>query len=107
MLILFGLILIMYAFKSMRNTPAFHQLSAVCFRAGVLHASLMSALLSADVTSCHMKAGHFMREHAISRETQTRSGYNPLLQDYSNFSMYLGGSMESVPALSPARHESS
>ncbi len=55
---------------------------------------LTGRLVFAEVTSCHMKAGRFMQEQADFGATRTRSGYNPLLQDYTNFSMYLGGTLQ-------------
>ena len=48
----------------------------------------------AEVRGHHLKAGKFMRQHADFAATATRNGYNPLLQDYTNFSMYLGGTLE-------------
>lgn len=39
----------------------------------------------------HMKSAEFMRLYADLAATRTRSGYNPLLEDYSNTSFFLGG----------------
>ncbi len=37
-----------------------------------------------------MKTKRFMQENADVRATCTRSGYNPLLEDFSNTSFYIG-----------------
>lgn len=37
-----------------------------------------------------MKTRAFMEQHADLRVTRTQSGYNPLLEDFTNTSFYLG-----------------
>ena len=58
------------------------------------HLSQQCLIVAAEVRGHHVKAGAFMRQHAQSAATATRNGYNPLLQDYTNFSLYLGGTLK-------------
>jgi hypothetical protein len=44
----------------------------------------------AGVTSSSMKSREFMKRYATLADTATASGYNPLLQDFSNTSFFVG-----------------
>ena len=78
--------------KRMKPESLWH---VTIFKEGCTTQQYMSAV--AEVRGHHLKAGNFMRQHADFAATATRNGYNPLLQDYINFSVYLGGTLE-IPA---------
>lgn len=46
--------------------------------------------MDAGVNSSVMKSEAFMKRYASIGDTTTVGGYNPLLQDYSNTSFFVG-----------------
>ena len=50
----------------------------------------IKGLRCAGVTSSSMKSREFMKRYATLADTMTAGGYNPLLQDFSNTSFFVG-----------------